>query len=169
MTWSGVVSSLSSILPTSQVFTSGYVNMETILHFFYKITNERGTKTVFTYTHVKWFYGQSEYAYYLHYFIILFVVYFARLARNFATSATSLSALKKSCTVRSELKFYWLFLIDYGVSLYINFALAFQLSIPSTAHRKLTLSIYHQILTSNNVVCSSSYKEENIYKSNMLL
>ena len=30
------------------VFTSGYVNMETILHFFYKITNERGTKTVFT-------------------------------------------------------------------------------------------------------------------------
>ena len=57
------------------------------LHFFYKITNERGTKTVFTYTHVKWFYGQSEHAYYLHYFIILFVVYFARLARNFATSA----------------------------------------------------------------------------------
>ena len=79
---------------------------EAILHFFYKITNERGTKTVFTYTHVKWFYGQSEHAYYLHYFIILFVVYFARLARNFATSATSLSALKKSCTVRSELKFY---------------------------------------------------------------
>ena len=34
--------------------------METILHFFYKITNERGTKTVFTYAHVKWFYGQSE-------------------------------------------------------------------------------------------------------------
>ena len=29
------------------VFTSGYVNTETILHFFYKITNERGTKTVF--------------------------------------------------------------------------------------------------------------------------
>ena len=46
---SGVVSSLSSVLQTSQVFTSGYVNMETILHFFYKITNERGTKTVFTY------------------------------------------------------------------------------------------------------------------------
>ena len=42
------------------VFTSGYVNTETILHFFYKITNERGTKTVFTYAHVKWFYGQSE-------------------------------------------------------------------------------------------------------------
>ena len=41
---SGVVSSLSSVLPTSQVFTSGYVNTETILHFFYKITNERGTK-----------------------------------------------------------------------------------------------------------------------------
>ena len=50
------------------VFTSGYVNMETILHFFYKITNERGTKTVFTYAHVKWFYGQSEHAYYLNYF-----------------------------------------------------------------------------------------------------
>ena len=47
----------------------GYVNTETILHFFYKITNERGTKTVFTYTHVKWFYGQSERAYYLNYFI----------------------------------------------------------------------------------------------------
>ena len=26
-------------------------------------------KTVFTYTHVKWFYGQSECAYYLNYFI----------------------------------------------------------------------------------------------------
>ena len=64
-----MVSSLSSVLPTSQVFTSGYVNTETILHFFYKITNERGTKTVFTYAHVKWFYGQSERAYYLNYFI----------------------------------------------------------------------------------------------------
>ena len=37
------------------VFSSGYVNTETILHFFYKITNERGTKTMFTYAHVKWF------------------------------------------------------------------------------------------------------------------
>ena len=53
MTPSGVVSSLS----------------ETILHFFYKITNERGTKTMFTYSHVKWFYGQSEHVYYLNYFI----------------------------------------------------------------------------------------------------
>ena len=51
------------------VFTSGYENTETILHFFYKITNERGTKTVFTYAHVKWFYGQSERVYYLNYFI----------------------------------------------------------------------------------------------------
>ena len=50
---SGVASSLSSVLPTSQVFTSGYVNTETILHFFYKITNERGTKTMFTYAHKK--------------------------------------------------------------------------------------------------------------------
>ena len=57
---SGVASSLLSVLPTSQVFTSGYVNTETILHFFYKITNERGTKTMFTYAHVKRFYGQSE-------------------------------------------------------------------------------------------------------------
>ena len=71
MTRSRVVSSLSSVLPTSQVFTSGYVNTETILHFFYKITNERGTKTVFTYAHVKWFYGQSERAYYLNYFVII--------------------------------------------------------------------------------------------------
>ena len=55
--------------PAYRVFTSGYVNTETILHFFYKITNERGTKTVFTYTHVKWFYGQSEHAHYLNYFI----------------------------------------------------------------------------------------------------
>ena len=47
----------------------GYVNTEIILHFFYKITNERGTKTVFTYAHVKWFYGQSERAYYLNYFL----------------------------------------------------------------------------------------------------
>ena len=68
------------VLPTSQVFTSDYVNTETILQFFYKITNERGTKTVFTYAHVKWFYGQSERAYYLNYFInvsqILPVPYF---------------------------------------------------------------------------------------------
>ena len=70
MMLSRVVSSLSSVLPTSQVFTSGYVNTETILHFFYKITIERGTKTMFTYTHVKWFYGQSERVYYLNYFII---------------------------------------------------------------------------------------------------
>ena len=35
------------------MFTSGYVNTETILHIFYKITNERGTKTVFTYAHMK--------------------------------------------------------------------------------------------------------------------
>ena len=55
------------------VFTSGYVNMETILHFFHKITNERGMKTVFTYTHAKWFYGQSECVYYLNYFIILVI------------------------------------------------------------------------------------------------
>ena len=75
MTRSGVVSSLSSVLPTSQVLTSGYVNMETILHFFYKITNERGTKTVFTYAHVKWFYGQSERAYYLNYFIQLYLLH----------------------------------------------------------------------------------------------
>ena len=50
------------------MFSSGYVNTETILHFFYKITNERGIKTV--YAHVKWLYGQSERAYYLNYFII---------------------------------------------------------------------------------------------------
>ena len=55
------------------VFTSGYVNMETILDFFHKITNERGTKTVFTYTHAKWFYGQSECVFYLNYFIILVI------------------------------------------------------------------------------------------------
>ena len=57
------------------VFTSGYVNTETILHFCYKITIERGTKTMFTYAHVKCFYGQSEHAYYLNYFIICIVCY----------------------------------------------------------------------------------------------
>ena len=67
---SGVVSSLLIVLPTSRMFTSGYVNMETILHFSYKITNERGTKTMFAYAHVKWFYGQSEHMYYLNYFIM---------------------------------------------------------------------------------------------------
>ena len=56
------------------VFTSGYVNTETILHFFYKITKERETKTVVTYAHVKWFYSQSERAYYLNYFIIPFLL-----------------------------------------------------------------------------------------------
>ena len=39
-----------------------------------KITNERGTKTVFTYARVKWFYGQSERAYYLNYFITLYII-----------------------------------------------------------------------------------------------
>ena len=73
---SRMVSSVLSVLPTSQVFTSGYVNTETILHFFYEITNERRTKTVFTYAHVKWFYGQSECAYYLNYFINEFNVLF---------------------------------------------------------------------------------------------
>ena len=58
------------------MFTSGYVNTKTILHFFYKITNERGTKTMFTYAHVKWFYGQSERMYYLNYFIITLNCYF---------------------------------------------------------------------------------------------
>ena len=45
--------------------------METILHLFHKITNERGktVKTMFTYAHVKWFYDQSERTYYLNYFI----------------------------------------------------------------------------------------------------
>ena len=28
---------------------------------------------MFTYAHVKWFYGQSERAYYLNYFIMIFV------------------------------------------------------------------------------------------------
>ena len=37
---------------------------------------------------------------------ILIVAYFTRLPRNFTTSATSLSAGRKSCTVRSEFKFY---------------------------------------------------------------
>ena len=55
------------------MFTSGNVNTGTILHFFFKITNERGTKTVFTCTHVKWFYSQSERAYYLNNFIENFV------------------------------------------------------------------------------------------------
>ena len=84
MTQSRVVSSLSSVLPTSQMFTSGYVNMETILHFFDKITNERGTKTVFTYAHVKWFYGQSERAYYLNYFItsIKTILYNSKMYEN---------------------------------------------------------------------------------------
>ena len=67
---SRVASSLSSVFPTSQVFKSGYVNTETILHFFYKITNVRGTKTMFTYARVKQFYGQSEHMYHLNYFII---------------------------------------------------------------------------------------------------
>ena len=70
-----MVSSLSSVLPTSQVFTSCYVNTEIILNFFYKITNDRGTKPVFTYAHVKWFYGHSERAYYSNYFIMSSTVY----------------------------------------------------------------------------------------------
>ena len=73
---------VSVFLPTSRVFTSGYVNTETILHFFYKITNERGTKTVFTYAHVKWFYGQSERAYYLNYFIKPILTCFCVLLSN---------------------------------------------------------------------------------------
>ena len=30
-------------------------------------------KTMFTYAHVKWFYGQSERAYYLNYFIKIYL------------------------------------------------------------------------------------------------
>ena len=45
------------------------VSFSWLMKKFYKITNERGTKTVFTYAHVKWFYGQSERAYCLNYFI----------------------------------------------------------------------------------------------------
>ena len=56
MTQSGVVSGLSSVLPTSQVFTSGYVNTETILHFFYKITNKGNENRVYicSYKMVLW-------------------------------------------------------------------------------------------------------------------
>ena len=64
------------------MFTSGYVNTETILHFFYKVTNERGTKTVFTYAHVKWFYGQSERAYYLNYFIKIYGSFLVQVGIN---------------------------------------------------------------------------------------
>ena len=63
------------------MLTSGYVNLETILHFFYKITNERGTKTVFTYAHVKWFYGQSEHLYYL---IFFYKIYYTLMV-NYST------------------------------------------------------------------------------------
>ena len=49
-----------------------FISWVILKNFFYKITNERETKTVFTYAHVKWFYGQSECACYLNYFIIDF-------------------------------------------------------------------------------------------------
>ena len=66
-----MVSSLSSVLPTSQLFTSGYVNTETILHFFYEITNERAS----SYNEGKrracccCSFGFSAKNYYLNYFI----------------------------------------------------------------------------------------------------
>ena len=41
-----MLSSLSSVLPSSQVFTSGYVNAETILYFFYKISNREEKENV---------------------------------------------------------------------------------------------------------------------------
>ena len=66
---SGVDSSLSSVLLTSHVYIRLCKHGNHFTFFFNKITNERGTKTVFTYAHVKWFYGQSERAYYLNYFI----------------------------------------------------------------------------------------------------
>ena len=84
-----VVSSLSRVLPTSRVFTSGYVNTETILHFFSKITNERGTKTVFTYAHVKWLYGQSERAYYYFITTLLTIICNNRQATQFLTTSYS--------------------------------------------------------------------------------
>ena len=85
--------------PRREAFTSGYVNTVTILHFCYKITNERGTKTMFTYAHVKWFYGQSEHAYYLNYFIICIVCYnplglFARFRMGITWLKCSLKAEK---------------------------------------------------------------------------
>ena len=94
-----MLSSLSSVLPTSQVFTSGYVNTETILHFFYKITYERGTKTMFTYAHVKWFYGQSEHAYYLNYFIIQYTT--RQVVMKIMSNNTTLIQLYSTNTVPS--------------------------------------------------------------------
>ena len=52
----GLEGNLTDILKKCKmvsVFTSSYVNTETILHFFYKMTKERGTKTVLTYARVK--------------------------------------------------------------------------------------------------------------------
>ena len=64
--WFPTLISCSPNLPSVYIRLCKHGNHFT---FFYKITNERGTKTVFTYAHVKWFYGQSERTYYLNYFI----------------------------------------------------------------------------------------------------
>ena len=56
--------------PEDKKISVGNHELIQLIDFLYKVTNERGTKTVFTYAHVKWFYGQSERAYYLNYFII---------------------------------------------------------------------------------------------------
>ena len=73
------------------MFTSGYVNTETILHFFYKITNERGMKTMFTHAHVKWFYGQSECAYCLNYFLNMHHAHVAYMKATVMSNALKLS------------------------------------------------------------------------------
>ena len=125
-----MVSSLSRVLLTSQVFTSGYVNTETILHFFYKITNERGTKTVFTYAHVKWFYGQSERTYYLNYFIILnqtlrsgyvnmetILHFFYKITNERGTKTVFTYAHVKWFYGQSEHAYY----LNYFIKLYLSF------------------------------------------------
>ena len=49
---------------------------------------------MFTYAHVKWFYGQSEHGYYLNYFIIIIV------SHDFPYSVIPLYIYTNYCTCR---------------------------------------------------------------------
>ena len=86
------------------------VNTESILHFFYKITNEKGTKTVFTYARVKWFYGYVNTESILRFFY--------KITNERGTKTVFTYAHVKWFYGQSERAYYLIYFIKYNNSLY---------------------------------------------------
>ena len=66
-------------------------------------------KTVFTYAHVKWFYGQSERAYYLNYFIkgVLDGIDFISFSARYVEFNKSDFCSSVSRTTKEQNLYYW--------------------------------------------------------------